>query len=282
MKRLHNLALSSAIVFILAGCGGGGGSSESPNEVNSEARQITTQQDAQNSIVVLQNYFLFGNIYQNSNPTLSSRTVSRTHKRLYEQERCPYGGMVSYRGSESGNGTFAFDNCFAQKDFLMNGKINSSNIVFDQRDDMSSGVFDYVNLSMKTDDILVTASGLNAKFNINSNMRKISIKYNGNTSISQGAQKYSFTMYDYAVVGSRSTTEANGKIKTDVCGVSRLYDIKTVQPFRVSSSGSYILSGQLNVNGANYTFNRDGTIKIDVNGTSSAVKQTEAKLHCSN
>jgi len=264
-------------VLLLLGCGGAG--SEEAGEASSTTASnptITTKTEAEyaaNTIAIVSGL-------AQTNESVSNSSNAKQREAVDSTSSCATSGHVSTKGDISlisTNLTFEYVAC-SENGVLMNGSTTASGTL--------------INLDMKMIDLSVDTSEFyslsNLDINIATSFQTVRTSFDGKVAYNDKLNKDvgSVLYSDFKVVSTDSllgstTIEYNGETTLEsskyAC-VDGIYTYKTLTPLASSSDG-IISSGELDINGAIYSFSDEGIEVTLTNGESYMIEQN-SEISC--
>lgn len=314
MKNILTMFLTSFVILTFIACGGGSSKKDSPTKEQqpvAEDKQPETgekqpaedgqetqkkAQKTKNSLVLIKQQLLKGNIYQSTNQTnTANRALMGTTNYLLQAGvitnrsnttvNCSNGGTLTSSVSSSVTETTA-NNCIMSaqgSSVLMDGTMRISDMTQDSQGEIKSLTVTYKNFKVQTNNQTgssgVTVNDLVAKINM-IDTNTISVEYTGDMSVSNQDVTYSYSLTNYSMKVSSNTLEINGTITSNVCGANETYSVQTIEPITISQNTNLPISGKLRINKVDFIFNNNGTVTTLIDGVEHIIKD-DATLVCS-
>jgi len=283
MKNLIVSSVSILVASLLIGCGGGDsdGNGSSGSYLTGDPVPVTTLAEAENAVSSVSSLNNLGTTNVSPSP---ARSASPSQAPVNESESCVDGGSYSISGDASettADITYTYNNC------------NQSGVVMDGSQHVS-GTNDGTTVNL---DITMTA--LKSTYASSSQTMDMAIKYIENTSthaldmIMNGTAAFSISSpisdsgtagyQDFHIVadGLNNTLTLNGDVSTTSSAhscVDGQYNLKTLE--LLTPSGDGFSSGKMEINGATFDFNNDGTATVTFADGSTEIVQQGQEVVC--
>jgi len=258
------IAITLTVMF--SACGGGSSSADKPI---AKTATITTVAQAQSALYATQALMSDGGAMN----VFNSLTGVSSASQLRQAITCGNGGSMDLNTISQSNYSIVFSHCSNEPGVYIDGGFS---IVTNSNG--TSGKFTMHNLEM------INPQGtylfdLSINYATTSSA-EINLKMNGTGRIDENGRSASFFYDNFQMISGSNGVFLNGTVGVDytpdLCSEGT-YTIKTISPLYGSPT---ITSGEIEINGANFVYNPDGTVTITVNGTSEKVNQNALESTC--